>query len=153
MKLVCSISVALAACFGSFAQAQGVGDSLIINLKNGQRVAIPLSEIRKITFDTLGTSDVKSHPFDGGVRGIHPNPLRTQTSIDFDLPAPGVVTIDIFDDNGNQVRTIQQMANAGLDHINWDGLGDDGLLAPPGTYFFEVRAKKFSTTRKAVMVR
>src|ERR1051325_4015219 len=83
---------------GSSVHAQGIGDSLIVHLKNGQRVAIPLSDIRKITFDTLGTSDVKNSPsFSRRGQGVvYPNPLRTSTTIDFDLPHSGDVTIQIF---------------------------------------------------------
>src|SRR5436190_9444431 len=92
--------------FGSLVRAQGIGDSLIVRLKNGQRVAIPLSDIRKITFDTLGTSAVNvSPPFQGGGQGvgsggIYPNPLHTSTTLDFDLPRSGDVTIKIFTSNG-----------------------------------------------------
>ena len=47
-----AVFIAILLFFATRAYSQGVGDSLIVNLKNGQRVAIPLSEVRKITFDT-----------------------------------------------------------------------------------------------------
>src|SRR5438067_800309 len=108
--------------------AQGVGDSLIVHLKNGQRVAIPLADIRKITFDTTGTSAVTSAPAERSGVGtgwgiVFPNPIRTRSTIAFDLPEPGAVSVQIFDSKGTRVRVVRASnLQAGHNEILWDGL-------------------------------
>jgi hypothetical protein len=145
---------------GSIIRAQGIGDSLIVHLKNGQRVAIPLSDIRKITFDTLGTSAVNvPPPFQGGGQGVvrggvYPNPVKSTTTIDFDLPHPGDVSIQIFNADGKLIRTINApKLESGHNQIRWDGMNDSAAPVQSGSYFFEVSSKGFVQSRKAVVVR
>lgn len=51
------------------------------------------------------------------------------------------VLIDIYDDTGTVVRTIDQgVRDAGRQQVSWDGTDDSGTLMPAGTYSFTVRA-------------
>ncbi|HEY3876244.1 MAG TPA: hypothetical protein VGM92_12265, partial [Candidatus Kapabacteria bacterium] len=92
-----AVFIALSMFFASHASAQGVGDSLIVNLKNGQRVTIPLSTIQKITFDSEITEQVRLKPENGLQIGPNfPNPAGNGTNIVFTVPDAGIVTIALF---------------------------------------------------------
>lgn len=73
------------------------------------------------------------------VAGNYPNPFNAVSKIAFQLPAPGQVTLLIYDSRGEEVwrRSLQTMA-AG-DHIwRWDGTNRQGQSAASGLYFFKI---------------
>src|SRR5204862_7175770 len=122
------------------------------------RIAIPLSDIRKITVDTLGMTGVnRPLPPQGGGKGmvrggLYPNPVHTSTTIDFDLLHSGDVNIQILTSNRQVVRSISApRLEAGHNQIVWNGLDDSGAPVQSGTYLFEVRSKDFVQSRKAVV--
>ncbi len=138
------------------ANAQGIGDSLIVNLKNGQRVAIPLSDIRKITFDTLTAAVPQTaSPTHGlALSPSFPNPSRAGTNIDFDIATAGSVTIAIYDNKGNLIRRLPAPnAQMGHNRMVWDGLDEQGTTVVSGAYFYEVRFKEEVLTQKTEVVR
>ena len=54
-----------------------------------------------------------------------PNPFGAATSIRFALPAPGEVSLDVFDVTGRRVRTLfSGTGTPGKTTIDWDGLDD-----------------------------
>ena len=151
-----AVFIAIGLLFASYASAQGVGDSLIVNLKNGQRVAIPLSSIQKITFDSTSSEGVQSTPNVSGlqVSPSFPNPSRTGTNIEFTIPTPGSVGISIYDSKGNIIRQIQTPnCVAGGNQITWDGLDDHGSHVPSGVYFYEVRFGNETQAKETVVIK
>ncbi|RMG63736.1 MAG: flagellar hook capping protein [Calditrichaeota bacterium] len=64
-------------------------------------------------------------------------------NLSFSLPSNArEVTIEIVNENGKVVRTIQQKNLAAGDHtVSWDGRDDDGADMPEGTYTFRVSAQ------------
>ena len=53
----------------------------------------------------------------------------------------GYVSIDVFDSDGNIVRTFYKgWEDKGEHDVNWDGRDDTGTLAGDGTYAFEITA-------------
>ncbi len=138
------------------AGAQGVSDSLIVNLKNGQRVAIPLANIQKITFDSVSSEVVQSTPSVAGlqVSPSFPNPSRTGTNIEFSIPTAGGVSISIYDSKGNLIRLLT-MPNcvAGQNQITWDGLDDHNTPVPSGAYFYEVQFNGETQTKQMVVIK
>ena len=154
-----AVFIAILLIFATRAYSQGVGDSLIVNLKNGQRVAIPLSSIRKITFDTASSEVVQGRAGSTDLRGLEvspsfPNPARAWTNIDFTISSPGSVTIAIYDAKGNLVRNISYPnCPAGQNQITWDGLDDRGAPVPSGAYFYEVRFNGETRTKQMVVIK
>lgn len=68
----------------------------------------------------------------------YPNPFSTSTTIRFNAPVEGPVTIRVFDLVGNLVRTIEAtLSLAGTQEIMFDGLGDTGAPLGAGTYLYE----------------
>lgn len=80
-----------------------------------------------------------------------PNPFRSNTDIDFDLPRPGPVTLKIYDISGHLVRTLVNTSlGAGRYDIPWSGGDVAGHPVPPGIYFYRLDSGPFHRTLKAV---
>lgn len=100
--------------------------------------------------DTLRNADAMSDTFTvtatagviGGASRLsppRPNPFTRKTSMAFVVPAgaTGAAEIEILDIAGHRVRRLlRENAASGRYVIEWDGLRDDGSLAPSGVYYF-----------------
>ncbi len=61
--------------------------------------------------------------------------------ITFDLAEDAGVTVEIYDTEGNLVKTLKGGAlSSGRNQIHWDGKDNDGNSLPAGNYSFEVKA-------------
>jgi len=83
-----------------------------------------------------------------------PNPFRTATTIQFDLPEPGTVVLEVYGIAGRRVRTLEYGHHEqGRFTTVWDGTGDDGRAVTPGIYFFRLEALGRVETRRAIVLR
>lgn len=59
----------------------------------------------------------------------------------YQLSRAGRVTIEVYDSNGNLVKTLEEgMKDATKQKFSWDGLNQSGQRVPDGTYSFKVKA-------------
>jgi len=85
---------------------------------------------------------------------VHPNPMRTSTTIAFALTRGGPVSLDVVDVQGRRVRELVQGVRAAGEHrIDWDGRDDDGHAMRAGIYFLRLHAEDRSLNRKVVVMR
>lgn len=78
----------------------------------------------------------------------YPNPFNSSTNIQFELPAPGHLSLMIFDILGRNVATLADGEfPAGRHIINWDGRDSQGQSVASGRYY--VRAKAADELRTA----
>jgi hypothetical protein len=84
-----------------------------------------------------------------------PNPFNPTTSILFDVPASGaVVTLRVYDANGQLVRTLADGLQAGGERrVTWDGRNDSGDPVATGVYFYRLSAPGFQQTKKMVLLK
>ncbi len=69
----------------------------------------------------------------------YPNPVSTHTTIAFNLDVSSNVTLRVFDLMGNEVITLlDDFRAAGLQKMEWDAKGYNGLELTDGTYFYEL---------------
>lgn len=69
----------------------------------------------------------------------YPNPFNPATMIRFDLERPAMVRLEIFDVNGQLVRTlVNSNLNSGSHSVKWDGAGFNGSVVSSGTYFYRL---------------
>jgi hypothetical protein len=89
----------------------------------------------------------------------YPNPFNPDTWIPFKLAADESVTILIYNQKGQLIRTIvlgQKAAGVYLSKDKaayWDGRDDLGEKVSSGVYFYSLRAGEFIATRKLVVVK
>lgn len=84
----------------------------------------------------------------------YPNPFNLETVIEFALPQPCRVRIDIFNILGQRIRTIvDELMPAGTNSVSWDGSGEHGLPVTSGLYFYRILAREFVETKKMIMLK
>ncbi len=88
------------------------------------------------------------------LRQNHPNPLTSATSISYDIPRDGLVTLEVIDVEGRIVRTLlDEVMPAGRHSAAWNGSDAGGAQVGPGVYFVRMKAADFSATRKMMLIR
>ena len=85
----------------------------------------------------------------------YPNPFTTGgTTIEFDLPVTGTITMNILDIRGRKVRTlIDREQLFGYQAIMWDAKDDDGENVSSGVYFYQIKSRNFNEVGKLVFVK
>jgi FlgD Ig-like domain len=84
-----------------------------------------------------------------------PNPANPLTSIQFRLGDDAAVGVQVFDVAGRLVKTLvaDQVLDAGLCRVPWNGTDESGRLVSSGTYLYRVRAGKASEVGRVTIVR
>ena len=84
----------------------------------------------------------------------HPNPFNPRTTIGFDLPRSGQVTVTVHDAAGRRVRTLLDgFRPAGRHQMSWDGKDQQGRPLASGVYLVNLVADGEQAVRKIVLVR
>lgn len=79
----------------------------------------------------------------------YPNPFNPQTSISYSLQSGSIVKLTIYDILGNEVgMPVNEFKQAGIHSVIFNA----GNLSS-GIYFYEIKAGKFSETKKMMLLR
>ncbi len=99
-----------------------------------------------------GAKDKGGNPAEAGLKLAGANPA-TRSVLEYSLPAPARVSLQVFDVNGRLVRTlVDQDAAAGEFRAQWDGRTEDGGRARTGLYFARLATDgKVVETRKITL--
>ncbi len=90
----------------------------------------------------------------GELRGVHPNPFNSGTTIELDMPTSGQLSIVIYDILGRRVRTIaDDFVTRGVHQFPWDGKNESGQSAASGVYFARITTGSDNAVRKLVLLR
>jgi Tol biopolymer transport system component len=82
----------------------------------------------------------------------HPNPFDRTTTIEFALPQPAPVRLEIFDLQGRLVAVLASgLWPAGFQSVQWDRRDGRGALARPGVYLYRLTAGEFRDTKKLLL--
>ena len=82
-----------------------------------------------------------------------PNPFNPATKISFYVPERTMVTLSIYDVEGNRVRTlVDGMTDGGYQDRIWDGRDANGNQVGSGVYFCRLAAGGRTLTRKMVHI-
>jgi hypothetical protein len=83
-----------------------------------------------------------------------PNPFRTSTRIEYQVPTSTRVVVTITDVLGRDVLEIMNdEIPAGRQTLEWNGTNDEGLLLPSGIYFMNIDAFGARQTKKMTLLR
>jgi len=84
----------------------------------------------------------------------HPNPYNPVTQITYQLPQPGVVSLKIYNVQGQLVRTlVNEYKSAGTHSISWNGRSDLGMEVSSGIYLYRIQAGNFTDTKRMILIK
>jgi aminopeptidase N len=84
----------------------------------------------------------------------YPNPFNPQTTIRYDLPVTGLVTLKIYDTLGQEVKSlVNEIQSAGAKTISWDGTNNNNIQTSSGIYFTRMSSGGFTIIKKMILVR
>ena len=84
----------------------------------------------------------------------YPNPFNPQTVIEYALPHESHVNIAVYNILGQGVRVLKdEVEEAGLKRVTWDGKNDEGSEVASGIYFYRVQAKDFVQCKKMLLLK
>jgi hypothetical protein len=84
----------------------------------------------------------------------YPNPFNPGTTISYELPKAGPVTVAIYDVRGALVRTlVKGTRTAGAHDTRWDGRNEKGEPAPTGVYFARLSFGGHRASHKLVLLK
>ena len=89
----------------------------------------------------------------------YPNPFNPETWIPYQLASDSVVTLTIYNLNGERIRQFGLGEKpAGIyqtqaDAIHWDGRTEQGEAAPSGIYFYTLDVAEYTHIRKMILLK
>jgi hypothetical protein len=109
------------------------------------------------TITIMQSSGVES---DGAIPGKfalsqnYPNPINPETRIQYDLPRPSQVQIDIINLHGQIVRRlVNEHKPAGAYTVVWDGRMDNGEPAVSGVYLYRLKTPEIEISKKLTLIK
>lgn len=107
-----------------------------------------------ITDSNVAVEDEKGTPQNYTLGNNYPNPFNPTTQISYELPQESEVELTIYNSLGEEVNTlVNKEQTVGKYTINWSGQNSHGELVPGGIYFYTLRTKKFTQTKKMLFLR
>ncbi|MBD3161977.1 MAG: T9SS type A sorting domain-containing protein [Candidatus Eisenbacteria bacterium] len=84
-----------------------------------------------------------------------PNPLRSGTTLQLELPEPAVITARVYDSTGRLVRTIasERRLGTGAHRLSWEAMDDHGRAVAAGVYFIRCAAGGGAVVRRVSVIR
>ncbi|HMS34678.1 MAG TPA: T9SS type A sorting domain-containing protein [Ignavibacteria bacterium] len=79
----------------------------------------------------------------------YPNPFNPSTTINFDIPSDGKVSIKLFDMSGKEVAVlVNEVKTAGYYSVNFNASS-----LSSGIYFYNITADNFTSTKKMTLIK
>jgi len=85
----------------------------------------------------------------------YPNPFNPSTTIRFALPEASNVQLEIYNVMGQRVNTIikNEMYNAGIYEVVWNGLDRNNLPVASGMYIYRITAGEFTEVKSMMFLK
>ena len=115
-------------------------------------------KLEDITFEGLASSHETleihaTYPELFTLQQNHPNPFNPETQIVFSLQKASHIRIMVYNLLGQKVRTlIDQVQNAGIYSVNWDGLDDNGRKLSSGTFIYRLETDWGQVSKKMLLL-
>ncbi len=84
-----------------------------------------------------------------------PNPFRSETTIELQIPRSGPVTLDVVDVSGRRIARLLdgERIGAGTHRVQWEGRDDGGSRVAPGVYWMRLACADGEASRKVTVLR
>ena len=103
--------------------------------------------------EQLGTeNDLNPHAF--LLKQNYPNPFNPVTKIQYELPIPTMVNVNIYNLKGESVKLlVNSFQLPGYKEILWRGENNLGFILPAGIYILSLQTKDFYSTKKMILLK
>jgi hypothetical protein len=84
----------------------------------------------------------------------YPNPFNPETTIEYSIAKNDNVILNVYDINGQLVRTlVNRTMNIGSHKASFNGRDDAGLPLSSGVYFYQLQSGGQSVTKKMILIK
>ena len=134
----------------------------IDGLKAGEKIAFAYDGdtlTSHVQFNPMSFHEVKLDydtflPTTFALHQNHPNPFNPITTIRYDLPENGPVSIIIYDLMGREIKTlVKQVSAPGRYSVNWNGRNQFGKQIASGMYFYRMETPGFQSVKKLIFLK
>ena len=103
---------------------------------------------------TITGTDPGSMPLVSKLGDNYPNPFNPSTMINFAIKDQGHVFIEVFNIKGEKVTILRDgIFEPGYYTVTWDGIDANGNPCSSGVYFYKMKASKFVSTKKMILMK
>ena len=143
--------------FRAFIPAQIVGTKIYYyisaNSNSGRTVTKPLTapsgNYRFSIINSIGIIQLNnSIPVKYSLYQNYPNPFNPSTSIRFDIPKNGMVSLKIYDILGKEIYSVSEFRSAGHYEVRFDASNYSS-----GLYFYMIESGSFIQTKKMILIK
>ncbi|HNX38918.1 MAG TPA: T9SS type A sorting domain-containing protein, partial [Candidatus Cloacimonadota bacterium] len=107
-----------------------------------------------LTYTTGGNNGTPVIPTVTELKSIYPNPFNPSAFISYGLATPSEVSISIYNNRGQMIRTIKNCPSTiGNHRIEWNGQDDNGKDCSSGVYIFRMNAGSQTFSQRAILVK
>ncbi len=88
------------------------------------------------------------------LNGNYPNPFNPETTISFNMPTGGIVTLDIYNIKGQKVKSlVKGYQDAGQHNVVWNGKDEDNHSVSSGVYLYKMKSGTYSSSKKMILMK
>ncbi len=135
----------------------GIINDIAVDPLEPDKIYIATSGNGLLSYKGIETSVEKENPIAPQqfvLYNNYPNPFNPETIIKYDLPEADHVTLQIYDIRGREAATlVNSQQKAGKHEVKWTGRDKYGSRVASGVYFYRIRYRDFTVTRKMVLAR
>lgn len=107
-----------------------------------------------IEANAVSSNDEVSKPVNQLTINNYPNPFNPSTIISFDLKQKNNISLDIYNILGKKITTLKKGVLAEGNHsYTWNGTDKNGNKCASGIYFYRLKTKSQSITKKMIMLK
>jgi hypothetical protein len=84
----------------------------------------------------------------------YPNPFNPMTTIEYEIPVSGPVTVEVYGILGEKVATlVNDVQEAGFYQVQWSGRDNNNTQVASGVYLYRITAGQFSSVKKMLLLK
>lgn len=142
----------------SLKPVMGQSTQMVIHKTDGTTMVFPIKDIKKLTFDTAtGISELEKLSNACSLFELlktYPNPVKTETQIEYQLEEPGLTSIRIYSQQGALIKELlNQDQPIGKHSIQWNLKDHSGAAVKPGIYLCTVKFKNQINTKRIIVIK
>ncbi|MBN2460734.1 MAG: T9SS type A sorting domain-containing protein, partial [Candidatus Cloacimonetes bacterium] len=107
-----------------------------------------------IDFSPANDTDDNTVIASSGLSQNYPNPFNPSTTIPYYMREQGEVKLEVYNIKGQFIRTlVSGYRDAGVHSVIWDGTDEKDRAVPSGIYFYRMRTKQETETKKMILMK